>query len=241
MGKFIGKRNIKKVFYDNNNMIKSRTIVVLAVIALLSLGFAEEPFSSEPTSVKIGNQIWSTENLNVETFRNGDIIQEAKDNEAWLKAGQEKKPAWCYYNNDPANGKIYGKLYNWYAVNDPRGLAPDGWHIPSDSEWTVLSTYLGGKELAGGKLKSGTGWFKGGAGTNEAKFNALPGSYRWPGGVFLELGASANFWTSTQVDTGEFGINPWCYSLSNSSNKLTRDFNNRENGMSVRLLKDASK
>ena len=93
--------------------------------------------------VKIGQQVWTTENLNVDKFRNGEIIPEAKSEEEWIEAGDNKKPAWCYYNNDPSNGTKYGKLYNWYAVNDPRGLAPEGWHIPSDKEWDVLTNYLG--------------------------------------------------------------------------------------------------
>jgi uncharacterized protein (TIGR02145 family) len=107
-------------------------------------------------SVKIGTQTWMTENLNVSTFRNGDPIPEAKTNEEWEKAGKEGKPAWCYYKNDPKNGAKYGKLYNWYAVNDPRGLAPVGWHIPTDAEWITLENQLG--EDAGKKIKSTSGW-----------------------------------------------------------------------------------
>ncbi|MBM3455516.1 MAG: hypothetical protein FJX80_10255, partial [Bacteroidetes bacterium] len=107
-------------------------------------------------SVKIGAQTWMAENLNVSTFRNGDPIPEAKTNEEWEKAGKEGKPAWCYYENDSKNGAKYGKLYNWYAVNDSRGLAPTGWHIPSDAEWTTLENQLG--DDAGKKMKSTSGW-----------------------------------------------------------------------------------
>jgi hypothetical protein len=96
------------------------------------------------------------ENLNVSTFRNGDPIPEAKTDEEWKKAGKEGKPAWCYYENDPKNGAKYGKLYNWYAVNDPRGLAPAGWHVPSDAEWTTLGDQLG--DEASNKMKSTSGW-----------------------------------------------------------------------------------
>ncbi len=103
--------------------------------------------------IKIGTQTWSAKNLDVSTFRNGNPIPEAITNEEWEKAGKQGKPVWCYYNNDPKNGKIYGKLYNWYAVNDKRGLAPEGWHVPTDAEWATLITYLGGKDVAGGKLK----------------------------------------------------------------------------------------
>jgi uncharacterized protein (TIGR02145 family) len=107
-------------------------------------------------SVKIGNQTWMTENLNVERFRNGDLIPQAKTNVEWEKAGKEGKPAWCYYDNDPKNGAKYGKLYNWYAVNDPRGLAPAVWHIPTDTEWSTLDNQLG--DDAGKKMKSTSGW-----------------------------------------------------------------------------------
>jgi uncharacterized protein (TIGR02145 family) len=107
-------------------------------------------------SVKIGTQTWMTENLNVERFRNGDLISQAKTNEEWERAGKNKQPAWCYYDNDPKNGAKYGKLYNWYAVNDPRGLAPAGCHIPSADEWTTLGDQLGSDP--GKKMKSTSGW-----------------------------------------------------------------------------------
>lgn len=113
---------------------------------------------SNAQTVTIGTQVWMTKNLDVATFRNGDPIPEAKTNEEWKKAGENKQPAWCYYNNDPANGAKYGKLYNWYAVNDPRGLAPIGYHIPSVVEWTIIVEYLGGEEAAGKKMKSTTEW-----------------------------------------------------------------------------------
>jgi len=82
--------------------------------------------------VVIGSQTWMAENLNVSHFLNGDPIPHVQTNEEWLKAAENRRPAWCYYNNDPVNGKKYGKLYNWFAVNDSRGLAPPGWHIPTD-------------------------------------------------------------------------------------------------------------
>ena len=108
--------------------------------------------------VKIGTQVWTSKNLDVSTFRNGDPIPEAKSKEEWIKARKSKQPAWCYYNDDEQNVKTYGKLYNWYAVNDSRGLAPKGYHIPSDAEWSVLTDFLGGVVKAGEKIKSKTGW-----------------------------------------------------------------------------------
>ena len=107
--------------------------------------------------IKIGSQTWISKNLDVSSYRNGEPITEVQDKEAWaiLTTG-----AWCYYENKTANGTKYGKLYNWYAVNDPRGLAPNGYHIPTDAEWTTLSTYLDldGGFAAGKKMKSTIGW-----------------------------------------------------------------------------------
>lgn len=91
------------------------------------------------SSITIGNQIWMLPNLNVSRFRNGDLIQEAIFDEDWKRLGEEGKPAWCHYDNDLNKGEVFGKLYNWYAVNDPRGLAPKGWHIPTDEEWTIFT------------------------------------------------------------------------------------------------------
>ena len=116
-----------------------------------------KPVVSNPSgpdkSVTIGTQVWMKENLNVSTFRNGDPIPEAKTAEEWKAAGAAKQPAWCYYDNDPKNGAKYGKLYNWYAVNDPRGLAPVGWHVPTKEELSDLINYLGGEYVAGRKMK----------------------------------------------------------------------------------------
>lgn len=130
-------------------------------------------------AIKIGTQTWSGKNLDVAYFRNGDPIPEAKTDAEWKKAGENKQPAWCYYNNDPANGKKYGKLYNWYAVDDKRGLAPAGWHIPSEKEWNILIDYLGGDLEAGGKLKALTDWESPNKGaTNSSGFTALPAGIR---------------------------------------------------------------
>lgn len=132
--------------------------------------------------VKIGNQVWMAENLNTSHYLNGDSIPQVQDKAEWVAL---TTGAWCYYQNDAENGKTYGKLYNWYAVNDPRGLAPEGWHIPTDAEWIALIDYLGGTNVAGGKMKQiGTvHWISPNLGaTNESGFSALPGGLwveRW--------------------------------------------------------------
>ena len=95
------------------------------------------------SKIKIGDQIWMNKNLDIATFKNGDPIQEAKTPDEWRKAIDNKQPAWCYYENDPKNGKIYGKLYNWFAINDSRGLAPEGWRIPKKVDLEVFHSFLG--------------------------------------------------------------------------------------------------
>ncbi len=104
--------------------------------------------------VQICDQVWMSKNLDVDRYQNGDTIRHAQTTEEWLYAYSEKEGAWCYYNNDPANGEIYGKLYNWYTVIDSRGLAPEGWHIPTEAEWKELEMCLGMTKTESDK----TGW-----------------------------------------------------------------------------------
>lgn len=156
---------------------------------------------SEPAidreSVAIGTQRWAIANLNVSTFRNGDSIPQVKSNKDWVAAGNAGKPAWCYYNNNPAIGAKYGKLYNWYAVNDPRGLAPAGWTLASDEDWSKLAGSSGGQS-AGMNLKSGTGWSEGNNGTNKSGFIGLPGGYRVENGSFINVGSIGIWWSTSE-------------------------------------------
>ncbi|MFM7684286.1 MAG: DUF4116 domain-containing protein, partial [Bacteroidota bacterium] len=183
--------------------------------------------------ITIGDQVWMNRNLNVSTFRNGDLIPEVKTNKGWEKAGNEGKPAWCYFDNDPKNGTKYGKLYNWFAVKDPRGIAPEGWHVPSDSEWTILKDYLLGDD-AGKKMKSTSGWREYGNGTNESGFSGLPGGSRYPNGTFDTIGYSGYWWSSTEFNTDI----AWGRYLTSNNGNASRDYNNKRNGLSVRCLRD---
>src|SRR6188508_2434374 len=108
-------------------------LLFIFVLPMLSLQAQNLQLKDQPnyTSIKIGQQVWMGQNLNADSFRNGETIMEAKSAEEWIKAGNEGKPAWCYYENSIENGRKYGKLYNWFAINDPRRLAPKGWHIPT--------------------------------------------------------------------------------------------------------------
>jgi uncharacterized protein (TIGR02145 family) len=136
---------------EKNNMNRKTMITVLSLF--ITVLFTQINYAQ---TVTIGTQVWMTKNLDVDKFRNGDPIPQAKTDEEWKLAGINKQPAWCYNNNDPANGAKYGKLYNWYAVNDSRGLAPEGYHIPSEAEWTQLTDFLASE--AGKKMKSTSGW-----------------------------------------------------------------------------------
>ena len=156
----------------------------------------------------ICDQDWMIKNLDVTNYRNGDPIPQVTDPAAWaaLTTG-----AWCYYDNNPSNGAIYGKLYNWYAVNDSRGLAPIGWHVPSHAEWTILSDCLGGYAIAGGKIKS-TGTLEGGTGlwlspntgaTDSIGFTGHPNGIR-TGGIaidFASLNRGAYWWSNTNYSS----------------------------------------
>lgn len=150
--------------------------------------------------IKYGVQTWMASNLNVSHFRNGDVIPEAKTETEWAYAASKGRPAWCYYDNDPENGKKYGKLYNWYAISDKRGLAPEGWRVPGNTEWSTLVKNLMGVDIAGTKIKSETGW-KSNKGTDNIGFSAIPGGYRDQEGKFKEIEKICRWWSdSSPVD-----------------------------------------
>jgi uncharacterized protein (TIGR02145 family) len=185
-------------------------------------------------TVIIGIQEWTVKNLDVSRYRNGDIIPEVKDPEEWARLTTS---AWCYYDNDPENGKMYGKLYNWFAVNDPRGLAPEGFHIPSDNEWSILTTFLGGKDIVGGKMKAtGTSLWKSPntAGSNKSGFSGLPGGCRSKSGTFANIGVDAIWWSSSESSAAD----AWYRDLDYNNGGANRLDYSKESGYSVRCLKD---
>ena len=157
--------------------------------------------------IKIGKQVWMTENLNVNTFSNGDPIKQVKNIADWEEAGIRNEPAWCYYNNSSTAGAKYGKLYNWYAIADPRGLAPRGWRLPSKNDFNLLIRHLGEPDNAVIKLKSNNDWFNKGNGTNVSGFNAQPGGYRGSAVGFFDVGVRGYWWTANEhvvVNTKSF-------------------------------------
>ena len=184
-------------------------------------------------SVTIGTQKWMIVNLDIVTYRNGDTIPQVTDPKAWqgLTTG-----AWCYYNNDAAIGAKYGKLYNWYAVIDSRGLAPQGWHIATAEEWLTLTTFLGGPEF-GGKLKeAGTlNWQSPNtSATNETGFSALPGGWRYDDGRFSDVGSDGNWWLIPYSNNGASNYNRLHYNYG----ALIGNRAAYKVGFSVRCIKD---
>lgn len=223
-------------------------IFLIAIVISCSENTNDTKNEDDILSIKIGAQIWMQENLSVTHYRNGDPIQQVTDPDEWsnLTTG-----AWCYYDNNSANGKIYGKLYNWYAVNDPRGLAPDGWHVASDEEWLVLEMTLGmgrdeadvwgyrgtieGTMLAGNYDLWEYGDLRNNSRFGSSGFAALPGGYRkYNIGSFNNIGGKGYWWSSTDVGS-PFAINR---KLSYFSNTVDRSYNYKSYGFSVRCVRD---
>jgi uncharacterized protein (TIGR02145 family) len=183
-------------------------------------------------TVVIGTQTWMAENLNVSTFRNGDPIPEVKDPKEWNKFDKLGKPAWCYYKNKKKFGKKYGRLYNWYAVTDPRGLSPENWHIPNIQEWKTLNNFLGTNGAY--KMKTTHQWIKEGNGNNETGFSCLPAGYRNNCGDYITLHVAADFWCSSEYNNMDAYYISFVFREKNTS---IFHFTKGE-GYSVRCIKD---
>ena len=192
--------------------------------------------------IKICGQVWAKKNLDVSTYSDGTSIPQVTD-AAWnnLTTG-----AWCYYGNNEANNAVYGKLYNWYAVagiydaaslTNPalrKKLAPTGWHVPSDAEWTTLTTCLGGGNVAAYKILE-TGQTSCLAATNSSGFTGLLGSYRMiPPRGFGGLGGLACWWSSSTVDQS----NAWMREVGCNLNSIFRYSSVNQSGYSVRCLRN---
>lgn len=206
-----------------------------------SMNKKEEQFKT----VRIGEQDWMRENLDIDYYRSGDPIPEVQDQNEWAKL---TTGAWCYYNNDKEKGKIYGKLYNWYAVIDPRGLAPDGWHVPTDDEWKQLEITLGMSQAEankdswrgtdeGGKMKEDgkSDYWKNPnkGGSNKSGFSARPGGWRDSKG-FTGISESTFFWSATATKSGLGALK---HSLNFFYTTVGRSESTKKIGCSVRLVK----
>ncbi len=196
-------------------------IGLLAILLIITFCSKDED-DNKVESVTIGNQVWMKKNLDVDHYRNGDSIPQVTDSAEWtsLRTG-----AWCYYNNDPDSGAIYGKLYNRYAVTDPRGLAPEGWHTPNKEEFDTLlanwsDVYVAYEEMINGGASG---------------FGALLGGYRHHYGSFRLIGSWANFWSTTSYSDGI----SWLLILySDDRYAYLFHYGDCRFGLSVRCVKD---
>lgn len=183
-------------------------------------------------TVTIGKQVWMAENLKTTHYRDGSAIPDVTDKDAW---GNLTTGAYCNYDNSAGNANTYGRLYNWYAVNDSRKLCPSGWHVPTDAEWTTLTDYLGGESVAGDKLKSTIGWNSPNTGeTNSSGFTALPGGYRNFNGTFYYIGYYGYWWSSTEYRTD----NAWRRYMIFGYSNVNRDNYYKSLSLSVRCVRN---
>jgi uncharacterized protein (TIGR02145 family) len=249
----------------NTNLL---TITILTLIFSLGMNKSFSQVTDYDNNVyktvTIGTQEWMSENLNVEHYRNGDIIPQVQDSVEWTKL---TTGAWCYYDNNSENEKIYGKLYNWYAVNDKRGLSPTGWHIPIGKEWFILECYgsdtlfivssnkirfryaknyfekseIGPDpgsyiENAGDKFKSIDKWKSHDniKATDEFGFSVIPSGVRWENGEFWGTEIFCAFWSYNKPNP--FSASYRLFFFNKSGIYYYTD--NEKAGYSVRCIKD---
>jgi uncharacterized protein (TIGR02145 family) len=179
------------------------------------------------------------ENLKTTIYRNGDAIANVTGENQWVNL---ETGAWCYYDNNSQYNCPYGKMYNWYAVADSRNVCPTGWHVPTDAEWTTLTSFLGGETVAGGKLRS-TGlqyWVSPNQdATNESGFSGLPGGYRYIFGTFNYFGYYGSWWSSTEIDTGTAWYRLLLFNDGSVYSTEASSYGNfKHRGFSVRCLRD---
>ncbi len=194
--------------------------------------------------VQIGDQCWMAENLNVAHYKNGDEIPTGYSNSEWADLDETETGAYAVYGDNESNADTYGYLYNWYAVDDSRGVCPEDWHIPTDEEYTALSDYLGGESVAGGKMKECTPgscpdsdyWPPPNTGaTNESGFTGLPGGFRnTNNGYYGNMGIYGYFWSSTE----NYNYSAWNRLLNYNYSDIVRYYYNKRNGFSVRCIRD---
>jgi uncharacterized protein (TIGR02145 family) len=184
-------------------------------------------------TVVIGTQMWMAESMRTTRFANGTLIPNIIDDSEWL---MQVTPMACSQNNIPANDEIYGKLYNWHTVADPSNVCPAGWHVPSNEEFNQLISFLGGDSIAGGKMKSVSGWdYINAPNSNESGFSSIPSGYRFPGnGIFYGIGNSCHIWCSDNYGA----VDAMFRNITNEMNNVGLTVQSKQYGLSVRCLKD---
>ena len=227
---------------------KRQVAYVMLITAIFFYSCEKEVISNlfdidgnEYKTITIGKQVWMAENLKVTHYRDGTAITNVTDNAAWAALTTE---AYSIFNNNSSNElDTYGALYNWYAVANVHNIAPEGWHVATDTEWTELETYLsnnGHNGTEGTALKSTTGfwstfWKGKGNGTDDYGFTTLPGGYRkCNNGYYSDMGTNCSFWSATEHDS----FTAWYRQLHFIDSDVTQDTSDKEYGYSVRLVRD---
>ena len=231
----------------NNSLIspmKQKIIRIIAVL-LISLSFTavkaqtvKDINGNVYKTVTIGTQTWMAENLKTTMYTDGTAIPFVADNIAWINHDSVAiiTPAYYWYSNDSTYKNVYGALYNWYVLKTNK-LCPTGWHVPNDAEWQILTDYLGGESVAGGKLKETgyTHWTTPNYGaTNETGFNALPGGTRFMDGIFMLINEGGNWWSSSEYNSER----AWFRGMNNNIEIVIKGPLEKPNGISVRCVKD---
>lgn len=191
-------------------------------------------------TVTIGEQTWMVENLKTTHYRNGDAILHATVDMQWFETTNERIGAYCNYENDEINGEIYGRLYNKHVVTDRRGICPEGWHIPTSAEWKELESYLGGNNVAGGKLKEiGTDhWVNPNLGADDSSgFRGVPGGVRFGTGAFGSIGFSCYLWSSDWSNV-DGSAAPWFRLINYSAKSIYKNDYSEATGFSIRCIRD---
>lgn len=209
-------------------------LTVRIVWLMVVYGWATVPLSaqSDRVEVQLGSQIWSVQNLNVTTFRNGDPIPEVRNEREWKHAAENGQPAWCYYDNKPENGNRYGRLYNWFAIMDERGIAPVGWHIPSKPEWNELVEHLDKYFTSAQVLDSLVSTSA--SETPEDSFYRFQGGSRLANGSFVSGGQYGYWWGSTCY----LSTQSWLKNIRTGSAFRVYSSFNHGDGFSVRCIRD---
>jgi uncharacterized protein (TIGR02145 family) len=215
--------NYKKVL---NGII----LIAFSFILYACIGVSKDQDGNTLKIMRIKDQIWMAGNLDVSHFRNGDEITEVQTPEEWVKLGYEGKPAWCNIPDGDTTNKS-GKLYNWYAVNDPRGLAPKGWHVATDDEWEEMIGFLGGGVLAAMTL---TDSLSNNKTDNTYGFSGFPAGGRDLNGQFKGYGILSMWWTSTEATES----NSWMRLLNHNQCNIYLVNTSKAFGLSVRCIKD---
>jgi len=220
---------------QNKNLILSAVFIMLLGTTSLHAQTVKDIDGNIYSVLTIGNQMWMGENLKTTKYRNGELIKTTSPATKDIRGEFSPQYQWAYDGKE-SNVAVYGRLYTWFAVTDSRGVCPIGWHVPTDAEWSTLTTFLGGEIVAYSKLKESgeLHWINYDTGTNEIGFTALPGGLRNGKGSFDDIGSRGSWWTSSENGPSD----AWYRLMDCNFNSVYRYLFLKRNGFSVRCIKN---